>query len=65
MADEETVVVALMNQRLDQFEKKLDKALDDHETRLRRLEAWSYGIPIAALISLGSVIAAVIAAIRS
>jgi hypothetical protein len=60
-----TVLVALLNQRLDQFERKLDKALDDHEARLRRLEAWSYGIPIAGLISIGSVIAAAIAATRA
>jgi hypothetical protein len=61
-SDESSVVVALLNQRLDQFEKKLDKALDDHEVRLRRLEAWAYAIPVATLISIAAVVAAVISA---
>jgi hypothetical protein len=60
----ESVVIALVQQRLGAIEAKLDKVVDDHEARLRRLEAWSYGIPVAALISLGSVIAAIVAASR-
>lgn len=57
-------LVALIDERLTVFEKKLDAVTDDHEKRLRRLEAWSYGIPVAGLISLGSIVAALIAAQR-
>lgn len=58
------MLVALIDERLTVFEKKLDAVTDDHEKRLRRLEAWSYGIPVAGLISLGSIVAALIAAQR-
>ncbi len=54
--------MALIDQRLTELGLKLDKVTDDHERRLRRLEAWSYGIPVAALIAIGSTIAAIIAA---
>ena len=57
-------LVALIDQRLTEVITKLDKVTDDHERRLRRLEAWSYGIPVAGLAAMGSTIAAIIAAIR-
>ena len=58
--DESAVVVALMNQRLDQFEKKLDKALDDHELRLRRVERWVYALPPTLVLAIASAVLAVI-----
>src|SRR5262249_26329974 len=30
------------------------KAIPDHESRIRKLEAWRYGLPIAGLVSAGS-----------
>lgn len=33
----------------------------DHESRLRSLERWRYGIPISGLVALGSIIAALVA----
>jgi len=30
------------------------KRIDDHENRLRRLERWMYGLPIAALLALAA-----------
>lgn len=57
-------VVALLEEKFRGLDKKLDKITDDHEVRLRRLEAWSYGIPVAALIALGSMVAAAITAFR-
>lgn len=71
MVDADVITIALLKERLDEWdlrleklEGRIDRLLDDHETRLRRLEAWSYGIPVAALISLGSVIAALIATFK-
>lgn len=32
------------------------KTDDDHEQRIRKLEAWKYGLPAALLISIGSVL---------
>lgn len=55
-------VVALLEEKFKSLDRKLDKVTDDHEARLRRLEAWSYGIPVAALIALGSMVAAAITA---
>jgi type II secretory pathway component PulF len=60
----DSVVIALVQQRLGNIEAKLDKIVDDHEARLRRVEAWMYAVPAAVLISLGSVIAAIVAASR-
>ena len=57
-------VVALLEEKFRGLDKKLDKFIDDHEVRLRRLEAWSYGIPVAALIAIGSMAAALITAFR-
>lgn len=36
----------------------------DHELRIRALERWRYSLPIALLVSLGSAIAAIIAAVK-
>lgn len=32
--------------------------LTDHETRIRRVEKWMYGVPLAALVSIASLVAA-------
>lgn len=58
------LALELISQRLEALERKIDKVVDDHETRLRGLEAWSYAIPVAALVSIGSVIAAIVAAYK-
>lgn len=71
LVDADVITIALLKERLDEWNRRLeklegriDRLLDDHESRLRRLEAWSYAIPVAALVSIGSVIAAVIAAVK-
>ena len=48
--------IALIMQRLDQIDQKLDGSLHDHEERLRRMERWMYALPaslVTALISIG------------
>jgi cell division protein FtsL len=32
--------------------------LTDHESRIRRVEKWMYGVPLAAAVSLASIVAA-------
>ncbi|MFJ4188249.1 MULTISPECIES: hypothetical protein [unclassified Kitasatospora] len=36
--------------------------LDDHEARLRTLEAWRYGVPVAALTGVGGALVAIVQA---
>lgn len=60
MSVTEDAVLAVLKERLDQFEAKLDKALDDHESRLRRLEAWSYALPPTFLVAVASLVAALV-----
>jgi hypothetical protein len=36
-----------------------DKTLEDHEQRLRSIERWKYGAPLATLIAVGSTVAAI------
>ena len=51
---------------LDEKIEKIDRQgsigtredLTDHETRIRRVEKWMYGVPLAAAISLASIVAA-------
>lgn len=40
------------------IEVKLDKAVDDHEIRLRALERWRYALPTSLVLAVGSVMAA-------
>lgn len=40
------------------------KAVPDHETRIRSLERWKYGMPVAGLLAVGSTIAAVVSLFR-
>lgn len=37
--------------------------ITDHETRIRRVEAWVYAIPVAAIIAVGGVATTVVQAI--
>ncbi|MGX4737101.1 hypothetical protein [Kitasatospora griseola] len=37
--------------------------LDDHEARLRALEAWRYALPVAALSGIGGALVAVVQAV--
>lgn len=39
-------------------EEKVDKVADDHETRIRSLERWKWGLPVSAV---GAAVAAAIA----
>jgi hypothetical protein len=61
MEDEQfsSTVVALLDQRLGVIERKLDKVVDDHERRLRKLEAWMYAVPASLLAAVSAVIVAV------
>ena len=43
--------------------ESLNRVTDDHEQRLRRLERWSYGIPAAVVIALGTAAAEIIKAV--
>lgn len=36
------------------------EALPDHETRIRRIERWMYGIPASLLVAVGGIVAAFI-----
>lgn len=56
--------IALVVQQMHESSVKVDQITEDHERRLRRLEAWSYAIPPTILVTAGSVIAAVVAAIK-
>jgi len=39
---------------VERVESKLDKAIDDHEQRLRRAERWIYALPPTLLLAAGS-----------
>jgi hypothetical protein len=42
------------------FIKAKIETLPDHETRIRRVEKWMYGIPVSALVALGGLAAAIL-----
>lgn len=44
---------------LQGIESRLDRVLDDHETRLRKLERWQYAMPPTFLLAAASVVAAI------
>jgi len=48
---------AVTNTKLD----TLITSRDDHESRLRKLEAWRYGLPLTGLVSGGSLALAIVA----
>jgi hypothetical protein len=49
---------------LAQTRVDVNETLDDHEDRLRSVERWKYGVPVATLSGLISVGAAVYSAIK-
>lgn len=54
--------VGVILSRLDAIDKRLDKVLDDHEIRLRKVEHWIYAVPPTLLLAAASVVAAVLKA---
>jgi hypothetical protein len=50
---------------LVQSNQEVSHKLDDHETRLRSIERWKYGIPIAAVGAVGSAGVAIVSGIMS
>lgn len=49
---------------LKQDNKSVNETLDDHEDRLRSVERWKYGVPVATLSGLIAVAAAVYSAVK-
>lgn len=49
---------AEMGRWLARIEAKLDKAIDDHERRLRQVERWVYGLPPTFVLAVASLIIA-------
>lgn len=45
-------------QSLTQSRATTDDKLEDHESRLRSVERWKYGIPVTTICAVGSTIAA-------
>lgn len=41
--------------KLAEMDRRFEKVSDDHEARLRRLEAWSYALPVSLVLAIGSV----------
>lgn len=41
-------------------EAKVDRALADHESRLRRVEAWMYALPVAVVTAVTAGVVAVL-----
>lgn len=52
--------LAVVVTRLDNIEAKIDKLVDDHEVRIRRLEAWSYAVPASFILAVGAAVAGVV-----
>ena len=44
-----------INAKLIEMDRRFEKVSDDHEARLRRLEAWSYALPVSLVLAIGSV----------
>ena len=45
---------------LSQTSHNTDQTLDDHENRLRAVERWKYGMPIAAIAAIASCVATIV-----
>ncbi len=50
--------------KLVELDGKFVKVTDDHEARLRRLEAWSYALPVSFVLALGSIGTTIFLAIK-
>lgn len=57
MSDDVTLGVVV--ERLDQINRRLDRVLEDHEDRLRRVERWIYAVPPTLLLAASSIFAAI------
>lgn len=57
--------LAVVTTKLDAIDEKLNRAVDDHEARIRRLEAWMYALPASVLLAIASAAASIIIAIRA
>lgn len=44
---------------LHRVEQRLDKVLDDHEVRLRKVERWVYAVPPTLVLAAASIIASI------
>lgn len=62
MTTDLTATLEVVLTRLDAIDKRLDKVLDDHEQRLRKVEHWIYAVPPTLLLAMASVVAAVVSA---
>ena len=49
--DDIATTLALVAQRLDSIERTLEGSMSDHETRLRKLEQWSYALPASLVLA--------------
>jgi len=56
------VQLALIAQKVDQIDQKLDDSLIDHEERLRRTERWMYALPASLITALISIVVALYSA---
>ena len=57
-AEFDQVLITKLNtieKSLERLEVRWEKVSDDHESRLRRLEAWSYALPVSLVLAVGSV----------
>lgn len=58
MADEATIGEVL--RRLDRLDQRLDRVFDDYESRLRKVERWTYAVPPTFVLAAASIVAAVV-----
>lgn len=56
----EQVTLGEIGRKIDDLGSRIDKVLDDHETRLRSVEKWMYAVPPTLLIAAGSVVASIL-----
>lgn len=56
--------VNALDEKIDRIDRQgsigTREDLSDHEQRIRRVEAWVYGIPFAGVLAAGSVVAALV-----
>ena len=59
--------VRALDVKVDRLEREgtLFTALQDHETRMRSLERWRYGIPVSILIAVITAVAIVLRALEA
>lgn len=57
--NDEAFTLAELWRKLEAIHEDVRSALNDHETRLRRIEGWMYAIPTTVLLALVSAGAAI------